>query len=412
VETNYIALSVPVFFILIMIEILIARRQQKSYYRFNDAITDVSCGISQQAIGALIKGVLFAGYFFIYQNYIPWKFSVTSSAAWLIAFIGVDLAYYWWHRLSHEVNFLWAIHVVHHQSEDYNLAVALRQAWFSVVSSWPFYLPIVLLGVSPVVLLTMEAISTLYQFWIHTRTIGKLGFLEKIINTPSLHRVHHGRNYEYLDKNYAAILVIWDQIFGTYKEEGDEPLYGTVKPYTSWNPVWANFYYWVELWRWARKAPHFIDKFKIWIKFPGWLPRDVEYIPSDSALSDKPIRYDTQIPMGLNLYIAVNFLIVSSVIFSVLMNWFGSGLLKVIVVAAIIVTVAAWGGLFEKKSWAFFYELARLAVLAAISISYAISDQSWLPLMAVTMLALAGQAYWLLRYRKLFFAPAGAVVTA
>ena len=158
-ENNYIALAIPAFFIFIMIELLVARWQGKNYYRFNDSITDLSCGIGQQATALLLKGFLYAGYIYVYQHYAIWRLPSNSMAAWVIAFFGIDIGYYWWHRLSHEVNFMWAIHVVHHQSEDYNLAVALRQAWFSGISIWIFYLPVVLLGVDPTLMLAMGEIG-------------------------------------------------------------------------------------------------------------------------------------------------------------------------------------------------------------------------------------------------------------
>src|SRR5690606_31238042 len=152
-----------------------------------------------------------------------------------------DFAYYWWHRASHRISFLWAAHVVHHQSEDYNLAVALRQAWFTSLSSWVLNLPLAFLGVPPLVYGVCAALNTLYQFWIHTRLVGKLGPLEWVLNTPSHHRVHHGIDAPYLDTNYGGVFIVFDRLFGTFVEETHEPRYGTLDPIRSFDPVWANF---------------------------------------------------------------------------------------------------------------------------------------------------------------------------
>ena len=187
----------------------------------------------------------------------------------------MDFFYYWFHRWSHEVNAGWAAHIVHHQSEEMNLAVALRQSVFQGALSWVFYLPLALVGFPPAMFLTVSALNTLYQFWIHTRAIGKLGPLEWVLNTPSHHRVHHGRNPKYIDRNHAGSLIVWDRMFGTFQEEEEEPVYGITRPLASWNPVWANFHYWAELWRTARRATRLQDRFRIFWKPPGWRPEEL-----------------------------------------------------------------------------------------------------------------------------------------
>ena len=187
-----IALSIPVFFLLIGVELWVERRERRSLYRLNDSLNDLACGTIQQLAGVFAKTALFAGYVVIFERFALFALDPASPWVWLAAFVGVDFCYYWFHRLSHEVNFLWAAHIVHHQSEEYNLSVALRQSAVQQFFSAPFYWPLALLGVPPKVFLLVEAFDTLYQFWIHTRTIGKLGPLEAVLNTPSHHRVHHG----------------------------------------------------------------------------------------------------------------------------------------------------------------------------------------------------------------------------
>ena len=168
---------------------------------------------------------------------------------------GVDFCFYWFHRIAHEYAAPWATHVVHHQSEEYNLAVALRQSAFEGCFAWVFYLPLAVIGFPPIWYVSMKAINLLYQFWIHTEAIDRLGPLEWVMNTPSHHRVHHARNPKYLDKNYAGMFIIWDRMFGTFQPEEEQPVYGITKPLQSWNPLWANLAAWVELFEDAWHAP-------------------------------------------------------------------------------------------------------------------------------------------------------------
>lgn len=269
---DYIALAVPFFFVFIALELWLARRRGLRLYRLNDSLSDLAAGIMQQVLLLLYAGLLLAAYAWVYEHYrfITWK---NPLWPWLIAFCGVDFFYYWWHRLSHEVNVLWAAHVVHHQSEEFNLSVALRQ---SVVASWtyvPFYLPLALLGVPPLVEAAMVSFSTLYQFWIHTQLVGKIrGPLHWIFNLPEHHRVHHAINPQYLDKNYAAVLIVWDRLFGTFTEEDEAPVYGITKPLASWNPLWAQTHYWVEMAHMMRATPRWRDKLMVPWRGPAWTP--------------------------------------------------------------------------------------------------------------------------------------------
>lgn len=273
--TNYIALAIPVFFFLILVEVLADLIRGKKYYNLSDSINDLSCGISQQIFGVFTKTILLAGYIWIFDHYKFKIISDTSAVSWVALFIGVDFFYYWFHRLSHEINIIWWGHVPHHHSEEYNLSVALRQGTFQGSFSWLFYLLLALIGFSPVMFITVSSFNTLYQFWIHTRHIGRLGFLEWFLNTPSHHRVHHGKNPQYIDRNHGGMLIIWDRIFGTFEPENEPVVYGTVKPLNSFNPIWANFHYFIELFRISFKTRRYRDKIMIWFRKPGWLPQDM-----------------------------------------------------------------------------------------------------------------------------------------
>jgi alkylglycerol monooxygenase len=316
-SVNYIALAVPFFFLLIGVELLIAWRTKRRLYRLNDAVTDMSCGIGQQVTGAFLMGVLVAGYGFVYERWAIVTFEAGSIVPWIVAFLGVDLAYYWWHRFSHEVAFMWAVHVVHHQSEDYNLSTALRQTSSGALLGWVFYLPMAIIGVPPLVFGTVALIDLLYQFWVHTQQVGKLGWFDRWFCSPSNHRVHHAVNDRYLDRNYGGILIVWDRLFGTFHEEDDdEPcIYGTRAPLRSFNPLWANVEVYAALARDAARARSWWDKLRIWFEPPGWRPADVaERFPKPQFRIEQVQRYDPPTSRGAQWLALVLFTVMLAVV--------------------------------------------------------------------------------------------------
>jgi sterol desaturase/sphingolipid hydroxylase (fatty acid hydroxylase superfamily) len=368
---NYIVLAIPVFFVLIALELVITRLLERDYYRLSDSLNDLSCGILQQLLELFVKTSLFAGYLFLYERYRVLDVPGASLAAWVLCFLGVDLLYYWFHRLSHEVNAFWAAHVVHHQSEDYNLAVALRQGAFQGWFSWFFYLPLAVLGFPPLMFLAVSSFNTLYQFWIHTRTIGRLGPLEWVLNTPSNHRVHHGRNPRYIDRNHGGTLIVWDRLFGTYQREEEEPVYGITNPLRSWNPVWANLHYWVELWDKAKRTRRLSDRLRLFVKPPGWQPDDLggfQQAPEVDAASYR--KWDTPVPRWLGWYGFLQFSVALAAASLLLFRqaeippaWLLAG------AVFIAVSLVALGGLFEGKRWAVPLEAVRLLALGGFLVA-------------------------------------------
>lgn len=366
---NYIALAIPFFFLLIGVEVWVARRRRIAAYRFNDAVVDLSCGIAQQVLLVFFAGALVGAYAFVYAHGRLVTFAPGSPWPWLIAFVLIDFSYYWWHRLSHEVGFLWAVHVVHHQSEDFNLAVALRQAVGSVWTILPFHLPLALLGVPTQVFLTVDAASTLYQFWIHTELVGKLGWFERVFNTPSQHRVHHAVNPRYLDRNYAATLCVWDRLFGTFQEEEEPPVYGLVEPLRSFNPLWAQVHYWHHLWAAARAAPRALDKVKLWFMPPTFRGTGVSPHVAPQVARETAVKHDPKLSPRVAAWLAVQLALVVAGTTALLfyagrMSAFGRGAAA----AVILLTVAGAGGLIEGKRWAAPLEAGRLAAAIALAL--------------------------------------------
>lgn len=368
---SYIVLAIPVFFLLIGIELIAVRIAGRNDYRLADSVNDLSCGIVQQLLEVFLKTALFAGYAFVFERLRLATIPSSSALAWVACFVGVDFFYYWFHRMSHEVNAIWATHVVHHQSEDFNLAVALRQGAFQGSMSWVFYLPLAWVGFPPAMFLTIVSINTLYQFWIHTQLIGRLGPLEWVLNTPSNHRVHHGRNPKYIDRNHGGTLIVWDRLFGTYQAEEEAPVYGITTPLASWNPVWANLHYWVELFEMARRTRQWADKLRVFMKPPGWHPDALGGFQQPPEVDVATYRkWGSDTPRALALYAFVQFTLAlgaaSFLLFrqESLSRWalaLGTGL--------ILASLVVIGSLLENKRWAIPAEGGRLLAIAAFILS-------------------------------------------
>jgi sterol desaturase/sphingolipid hydroxylase (fatty acid hydroxylase superfamily) len=359
-KVDYIALSIPVFFILIAVELVYAFYKKLNYYRLNDSLANLSQGIGSQLVGIFLKTITFFGYLFIYEHWRFYSFPNTIWT-WLFLFMGVDFFYYWFHRLSHQINALWAAHIVHHQSEEYNLTVALRQSWFQSGFSWVFYLPLAFVGFEPVMFLTVSAFNTLYQFWIHTRAIGDMGPLEWFLNTPSHHRVHHGSNPKYIDKNHAGTLIIWDRLFGTFQKEEEEVVYGITTPLASWNPVWANIHYWIELFGTFKRAKGIKEKVFVFTKSPGWFPETMggRQFPKDIDL-DSYVKYSPVYDRKFNVYILFQFVFTLIIASILIFTASKLNLLQLInCVILVIMSLTSYGALMEQKTWGIKLEYFR-----------------------------------------------------
>jgi len=362
-----IELAIPVFFLLIGVEVVAARLLERDAYRFSDSLNDLSCGILQQVLGVFLKTALFAGYAWLFSRWRVATIPASAAWAWLACFLGVDFLYYWFHRWSHEVNAGWAAHVVHHQSEEYNLTVALRQSAFQPLFSSFFYLPLALLGFPPAMFLATVSLNTLYQFWIHTRLVGRLGPLEWVLNTPSHHRVHHGRNPRYIDRNHGGTLIVWDRLFGTFEAEAGEPVYGITRPLASWNPVWANLHYWVEMWQVARLTARPLDRLRVLWKPPGWRPDDLGGFVAPPEVDRGSYRkFEVPLPRRTQLYVLAQFVVVN--LGAVAFLYQGAHLGTAARVAAalgILASLVSLGGLLDRRRWAAPLEALRLGVATA-----------------------------------------------
>ena len=282
-----------IFFMVTMgLEWLIGKLMKKSIYNLMDTISSVSSGMTNNIKSILKLSVVIVSYQWMFDHFA--LFSISNSWwVYLLAFLGIDFAYYWTHRWNHEFNILWNQHIIHHSSEEYNLACALRQSISDLVQIYFFlYLPLAIIGIPTEVISILLPLHLFAQFWYHTRLIGKMGFLEKIIVTPSHHRVHHAINDKYIDKNYASIFIFWDFIFGSFQKELAEepPVYGIKKPANTWNPIIINYMHLFLLFKDAFRTKNWLDKLKIWFMPTGWRPNDViEKYPI--KIIEKPYEY-------------------------------------------------------------------------------------------------------------------------
>ncbi|MDB4643050.1 sterol desaturase family protein [Flavobacteriaceae bacterium] len=270
--------AIPSFLVLVVIEIVYGHLTNKQTYSLMDTLSSLSSGMTNTLKETLGLALVIISYPFILKNIALIELE-SSSALYFIAFICIDFASYWNHRLNHKINIFWNRHVIHHSSEEFNLACALRQSISSIFGFGALFLiPAAILGVPPKVISILAPLHLFGQFWYHTRHIGKLGWLEYILVTPSQHRVHHAINPIYIDKNLSAIFCIWDRLFGTFQEELDDepPVYGVLKPVQTWNPIWINFQHFWAILTDAWYAKNWIDKLRVWFMPTGWRPKDVQ----------------------------------------------------------------------------------------------------------------------------------------
>lgn len=290
-----IVYAIPVFTVMILAEYGYGLAVGRSTYRINDAIANLSQGMLSQ-ITLVFTALFQIGIYTIAWDKIALYHGPFWNAwyGWAAAILLFDFCGYWHHRYSHETGILWAAHVVHHQSQDFNFSTALRQESAYPVLGWIFYLPLAVIGIPPEVFAISGLAVLLYQVWIHTELVGRLGWFDRVFSSPSNHRVHHAVNDNYIDRNYGGMLIIWDRIFGTFQEETDEPcVYGIRPQLESWDPVWANLHVYLALFQDAWRTKSWKDRLRIWFMPPGWRPRDLDPKPvfdiSKVTLFDPPM---------------------------------------------------------------------------------------------------------------------------
>ncbi len=302
---DYVPYAVPFFLLAILIELAYGIIKRKNTYRLNDAISSLFMGSLRSANKLIIIGI--GGYVFyaIETQYALWRMDASSPIVWAFAFVFYDFCYYWFHRISHERQIFWASHVAHHQSEDYNLSTALRQTGTGAFVTWVFYIPVFLLGVPSYVFVSVASINLIYQFWVHSEHIPKLGWYEKFFVTASNHRVHHAQNDNYIDKNYGGVFIIWDRMFGTFKEEDDNeaPIYGIRGTLNTFNPIWANLHIYTSIVKDIWYAQNWKEKFLVLFAKTGWKPKSLANQPAKDEFSSQTFqKYNPEVSGKIKMY--------------------------------------------------------------------------------------------------------------
>jgi sterol desaturase/sphingolipid hydroxylase (fatty acid hydroxylase superfamily) len=393
--------------VLIGIELVVERITNKKLYRLPDAIANMSCGITSQLSGLFLKVFAIGIYQLLHENFnlVTWD---KTWIYWVALFLLADLAYYWAHRMSHEINLFWGGHVVHHQSEEYNLSVALRQSSLQVVWTFAFSLPLAFIGFETLDFAIMSAYITLYQFWIHTELINKMGWFEYIFNTPSHHRVHHGRNPKYIDKNHAGTLIIWDRMFGTFQPEEERPTYGITKPINSWNAAFANFSHYEEMAKDMKRIPSWSDKIKYMFKKPGWLPDYLGgYRAAPEVNKESYKKYETPSSLSLNLYVLFQYVLCLG---GTSMFLFAQKLPdgtdrfdlseKAFIAVLITIVVVNCGVLFENRPWVRYLEWIRIVLYPLLLIGAVYFYNLPTLFYSVAGIYLIVSAYWFSRINQ------------
>ncbi|GAB3247251.1 sterol desaturase family protein [Larkinella harenae] len=369
-KLNWMALAVPFFLFFMGLEYLVSKWQKKDYFRFNNSVANLNVGIAERLLDTFTVGAFYFVYDYIHRHYAIFDLK-PGLLGWVALFLATDFVWYWYHRLAHEVNLFWSAHVVHHQSEDFNYTVSARITVFQAIIRTGFWSVLPLIGFPADMITALLLLHGLYPFFIHTRTIGKLGWLEYILVTPSHHRVHHASNPEYLDKNYGDVLIIWDKLFGTFieeKEEAQELVYGLTKPLESHSFLWQQFHFMMELAETVRQTPGVIPKFKVLFGRPDDIDPEVRDHLERKFLSRSSVHATSRRFRG---YVLGQLAGILAILFVFLLAENHIPLYHQVLIALfILLTLVNCGALLEQRQWVFHLEISRITTLVLVALPY------------------------------------------
>ena len=383
-KLNILAFAVPLFISLMLLEYFVAKKRKLDYFNLHNSIANISIGIAERMCDVLIAGTFYFVYDFIQRRY--GVFNIKPGVLlWIFLLLSTDFLWYWYHRLAHEINLLWAVHVVHHQSEDFNYTVSARITLMQAFVRTCFWAVLPLLGFPASMITTMLLIHGIYPFFIHTRLIGKLGILEYILVTPSHHRVHHASNEKYLDKNYGDVFIIWDKLFGTFQKEEEEPVYGLTKPLNTYSFLWQHFHFYIELWISFRSKKTIKDKLSVLFGRPDKID------PLVRERAEKIFRLEkgsNAITAPLNRYVIwqIILLLVSLFVFILFEKYCGAAF-KAIIALVVLLTLINCGAIMERKKWVFHIELIRLFSFMLIPFCFRYSYVGTISLLILSVIA-------------------------
>ncbi|MDR6846730.1 sterol desaturase family protein [Flavobacterium granuli] len=366
-KLNYIAFAIPFFASFMLLEYYISKRKNRNVHHFNESVANLNVGIVERITDLLTTGTFYFIFSWLNANFSI--FSIESSATtWILLFFATDLVWYWYHRLGHTVNVFWATHIVHHQSDDFNYTAAARITVFQAVARGLFWCVLPIIGFKAEMITVLLLIHGTYPFFTHTQLVGKLGWLEYIIVTPSHHRVHHSSNPEYLDKNYGDMLIIWDKFFGTYIEETTEPQYGLTKSLESYSFLWQHFHYVLELTVAFRMAKTFRKKLNVIFGGPNDIDERIRVL-LERKFSNKTvdIQYSKKL---INAIISKTIITMGVLFFTILFSEYITASVMFLLAGFIVLSVIVTGAMLEQKKWIFHLEFLRIGIVSYVVLSF------------------------------------------
>lgn len=399
-ETNVYAYLTPIALFFVLLEVAACFVLRRNYISFPEAIANFGTAIGNQTVNVLVAAGVFVVYGLLWENYRLFTIEL-NWWSFILLLLGVDFIFYWVHRWGHAINIMWAAHSPHHSAEEMNFFVALRASVTQRFCSFLFFWPLALVGFQPLHIYMMSGIHLFIAFLHHTEFIGKLGWFERYFTTPSHHRVHHGVNLQYLDKNFGEFLIIWDRMFGSFAEEREKVVYGIYDHPKTWNPVRINFHYFIVLWRYSLAAPYWWDKIRVWFMPAGWRPRglgqkELVEITTANQVKFRPVMFDKA-----KLYLIVQFTVGVFLMLGVISNllawstaerWLGAVLLWWLIVN--------WSGILEAKPWLWISENLRIAATLYTVIAF---NELYQP--SAFLLALVTVSFFSFIWTNLFFRP-------
>lgn len=409
---GFMQIAFGAMILLIVFEIVASSIQKRNYYRWNVLIADVSTGVIFAIVGVLILAGFLVGYNHLEENF-SWTFgqsffTISNPWAWVVSLLLTDFTYYWFHRHAHTFQFLWALHVTHHSTQEMNFAVSFRGNGFQRVFEYIYFLPMALLGIPWEMFFLSHRILKVYQFIVHTRYLGKIGFLEFLMVTPSNHRVHHGTQKVYLDKNHGGIFIIWDRLFGTYAEEFEEPIYGLTKPVNSFNPITVNFHVFRDILRNLFHSKTFRDAFLCLFGPPGWKPEYLRTPADDIKEPAYDFKYDPKPPLHVMIYVtlqAIGLGIVGLFIWKVSKLDLSDSITLTAVAGIVIFSLFSINRTMEMKRWSRRTEFVRNILFSLLFVYFLTTRNlpdieifAW-PLLFLSLVSL----FWIWIKRKTFF---------
>lgn len=363
-STILLASIVPAFILFAGLEYLMARAKGRAHvFQYQSSVVNISVGIAERLLNLFLTGSFYVLYDFIYKHFSIVKIP-TTWYIWVILLLATDFIWYWYHRLGHEINLFWGAHIVHHQSEQFNYTVSARITTLQALIRNLFWCLLPLIGFEPGMVISILVVHGTYSFFTHTQLIGKLGWLENILITPSHHGVHHAANEKYINKNYGDIFVFWDKLFGTFQVEEEKPFFGLTKPLTRYSFLWQHFHYYFELAEACRRSGSIVQSFRIIFGKPEDLDQNIRPYLEEKLLPPK-IEFKTSFTFKAYLNLQIMAAMIGLVAFTILFQDLDS-IQCLIGVGLILTTLINCGALLEQHKWVFSIEIIRLQVLCTL----------------------------------------------